>query len=124
MEIYGFGLLGAFMFAGFFVGNLLGAALGLSSDVGGVGFAMALMIGYCALLEKKGKKLHPATERGIATISSLYIPVVVAMSMNQNVYSAVTNGLVPIVAGALATVGSLLLVPMISKLGDSSKEGK
>lgn len=124
MEVYGFGLLGICMFIGFFLGNLLGAALGLSGDVGGVGFSMVLMIAYCALLEKKGKKLHPETEKGIATISSLYIPVVVAMSMNQNVYAAVTNGFVPIAAGALATFGSLLLVPVISKLGDSNKEGK
>lgn len=112
------------MFVGFFLGNLLGAALGLSGDVGGVGFAMVLMIAYCAILEKKGKRLHPETEKGIATISSLYIPVVVAMSMNQNVYAAVTNGLVPIAAGALATFGSLLLVPLISKLGNASKEDK
>ena len=44
--------------------------------------------------------------------------------MNQNVYAAVTNGLVPIAAGALATVGSLLLVPVIAKIGHSSGEGK
>ena len=124
MEIYGFGLLGGCMFAGFFLGHILAGRLGLSGDVGGVGFAMVLMIAVSAILEKKGKRLHPETEKGIATISSLYIPVVVAMSMNQNVYAAVTNGLVPIAAGALATVGSLLLVPVIAKIGHSSGEGK
>lgn len=124
MEVYGFGLLGICMFAGFFIGNLLGGALGLSGDVGGVGFAMVLMIALCAILEKRGKRLHPETEKGIGTISSLYIPVVVAMSMNQNVYAAVTNGLVPIAAGALATLGSLLLVPLLSRLGSRSGEGR
>lgn len=124
MQIYGFGLLGLCMFIGFFFGKLLAGVLGLSGDVGGVGFAMVIMIAFCAYMEKSGKKLHPETEQGFNTISSLYIPVVVAMSMNQNVYAAVTQGLVPILAGALATVASLLLVPVLSKLGDNGKEGK
>ena len=124
MEIYGFGILGLCMFIGFFFGKLLAGALGLSGDVGGVGFAMVLMIAMCAILEKRGKSFSPQTEKGIAVVSSLYIPVVVAMSMNQNVYTAITQGLVPIAAGALATVASLLLVPVLSKLGHSGKEGK
>lgn len=126
MEIYGCGILGVCMFVGFFIGKLLAAALGLSGDVGGVGFAMVLMIALCAFLEKKGKTLHPKTEEGIKFISALYIPVVVAMTMNQNVYSAMTHGLVPIVAGAVATVASLLLIPVIAKLGggEDSSNGK
>lgn len=122
MEIYGLGILGICMYIGFFIGKLLARALGLSGDVGGVGFAMVLMIALCAILEKKGKSLHPKTEEGIKFMSALYIPVVVAMSMNQNVYSAITQGLVPIVAGAVATIGSLFLIPLLSKLG-SGKGG-
>lgn len=126
MEIYGCGILGVCMFVGFFIGKLLAAALGLSGDVGGVGFAMVLMIALCAFLEKKGKTLHPKTEEGIQFISALYIPVVVAMSMNQDVYSAMTHGLVPIVAGAAATIISVLLIPVIAKLGagEDSSNGK
>ena len=116
MEIYGFGLLGGCMFAGFFLGHILAGMLGLSGDVGGVGFAMVLMIAVSAILEKKGKRLHPETEKGIATISSLYIPVVVAMSMNQDVFSALAHGLVPVLSGALAVVISLLAIPLIHRL--------
>ena len=50
MEIYGFGLLGGCMFAGFFLGHILAGMLGLSGDVGGVGFAMVLMIAVSAFL--------------------------------------------------------------------------
>lgn len=46
MGVYGFGLIGAFMFLGCFLGNLLGNALGLGSDVGGVGFSMVFLILY------------------------------------------------------------------------------
>ena len=43
----------------------LGAALGLDSDVGGVGFAMVLIVALCAYLEKTGKGLNKKTEAGI-----------------------------------------------------------
>ena len=44
------------------------------------------------------------------------------MSMNQNVYSAVTEGVIPIVAGVVATVGSLLLIPLLSKLAKDTDQ--
>ncbi|MBR2551649.1 MAG: malonate transporter subunit MadL [Erysipelotrichaceae bacterium] len=116
MGIYGLGIIGACMFAGCFLGNLLGAALGLNSDVGGVGFAMVFFILIQVYLAKTGKKLNPKTEGGIEFISALYIPVVVAMSMNQDVYSAVASGLVPIISGILAVIIPLLTIPLISKL--------
>lgn len=116
MGVYGFGLIGAFMFLGCFLGNLLGNALGLGSDVGGVGFSMVFLILYQIWLEKKGKKLHKATEGGIQFLSGLYIPVVVAMSMNQDVFSALAHGLVPVLSGALAVVVSLLAIPLIYKV--------
>ncbi len=121
MEIYGLGILGGCMYVGFFIGKLLAQALGLSGDVGGVGFAMILMIVVDTVLKKKGKPLSEKTAGGIKFMSGLYIPVVVAMSMNQNVYAAVTQGLVPIVSGILATVLSLLLIPFLSKLGKSDR---
>ena len=122
MEIFGLGIIGACMFIGSFIGRFLGAALGLDSDVGGVGFAMVLIVALCAYLEKTGKGLNKKTEAGIQFLSALYIPVVVAMSMNQNVYSAVTEGVIPIVAGVVATVGSLLLIPLLSKLAKDTDQ--
>lgn len=116
MGVYGFGLIGAFMFAGCFLGNLLGNALGLGSDVGGVGFSMVFLILFQIWLEKKGKTLHKATEGGIRFLSGLYIPVVVAMSMNQDVFSALAHGLVPVLSGTLAVVISLLVIPLVHQL--------
>ncbi len=116
MGIYGMGIIGAVMFGGCFLGNLLGKAVGLNSDVGGVGFAMVLFILIQFYLQKTGKKLNKKTEGGIEFISALYIPIVVAMSMNQDVYSALKAGIVPILAGAVATILSLLLIPVLGKL--------
>lgn len=116
MGIYGLGIIGACMFVGCFLGNLLGVALGLNSDVGGVGFAMVIFILIQVYLSTKNKSLHPQTEGGIKFISALYIPVVVAMSMNQDVFSALSSGLVPLIAGLLAVVIPLALIPVLSKL--------
>lgn len=115
MGIYGMGIVGAFMFVGCFLGNLLGNALGLNSDVGGVGFSMVLFIIFQIMMEKKGKSLHKATEGGIEFVSALYIPIVVAMSMNQDVYSALSSGLIPLISGTVAVVLSLLALPVLKK---------
>ena len=116
MGIYGLGIIAACMFAGCYLGNLLGAALGLNSDVGGVGFAMVIFILIQVYLQKSGKKLNPKTEGGIQFISALYIPVEVAMSMNQDVYSALASGLVPLISGLVAVVIPLCLIPLLLKL--------
>jgi malonate transporter MadL subunit len=116
MGIYGMGIIGACMFVGCFLGNCLGNALGLGSDVGGVGFAMVIFIILQVYLQKSGKKLNAKTEGGIEFVSALYIPIVVAMTMNQDVYSALASGLVPIIAGLLAVFISLALIPVIGKL--------
>lgn len=42
--IYGVALLAACMFFGSLIGNLLGLITGLGSDIGGVGFAMLLLL--------------------------------------------------------------------------------
>ncbi len=116
MGIYGLGIIAACMFAGCYLGNLLGAALGLNSDVGGVGFAMVIFILLQVYLQKSGKSLHPKTEGGIQFISALYIPVVVAMSMNQDVYSALASGLIPLISGLVAVIIPLCLIPVLKKL--------
>ena len=38
------------------------------------------------------------------------------MSMNQDVFSALAHGLVPVLSGALAVVISLLAIPLIHRL--------
>ena len=116
MGIFGLGIIATCMFIGCYLGNLLGAALGLNSDVGGVGFAMVIFILIQVYLRKTNKTLNPQKEGGIKFISALYIPVVVAMSMNQDVYSALASGFVPLIAVLVSVVIPIALIPVLSKL--------
>lgn len=115
MEIYGLGLVGICMFIGSFIGRLIGHAVGINGDVGGVGFAIIILILYTNYLDKKGKPLTEKTSKGISLLNALFIPIVVAMSMIQNVVVAINGGLVPLLAGVLATLGGILLVPVMLK---------
>lgn len=116
MEIYGFGIVALCMFVGSFIGRVVGVAVGVQGDVGGVGFAMLLLILISNNYESKGKSFSEGTQKGIIFLSSLYIPIVVAMSSIQNVVTAFEGGIVAFAAGIISTLGGLLLVPMISKL--------
>lgn len=115
MEIYGLGLVGICMFLGSFIGRLIGKAVNINGDVGGVGFAILILILYTNYLEKKGRPLSEKTSNGIGLLNSLFIPIVVAMSMIQNVVAAFEGGLVPLLGGLLATMGGILLVPVMLK---------
>jgi len=70
-------------------------------------------MGIC---EKKDG-LEPLTEKGILFWSSMYIPIVVAMSATQNVKAAISEGPIAIIVGVLVTLSAFLLVPVISKIG-------
>jgi malonate transporter MadL subunit len=116
--IYGVALLAACLLAGVFVGELLGKLLGVQANVGGVGFAMLLLVVLCDGLIRRWR-LKPVTQQGILFWSSVYIPIVVAMAATQNVVAAVEGGLAAFLAGALAVVVGLLLVPVLSRVGRS-----
>ena len=116
MEIYGFGLVALCMYIGSFLGMGLGKVLGISGNVGGVGFAMLLLVALSNYLESKGKPLSERTQNGIRLLSALYIPIIVAMASRQNVVAAFEGGAVAFLAGGIATIGSILLVPVIIKL--------
>lgn len=121
MEIYGLGIVAICMFVGSFIGYSLGSVLGVSGNVGGVGIAMLILVLLSNYYEQKGKAFHERTQNGIKFLSALYIPVVVAMAARQNVVAAFEGGIVAFAAGGIATIGAMLLVPLISKL---SKENK
>ncbi|WP_422447585.1 malonate transporter subunit MadL [Thermoanaerobacterium sp. DL9XJH110] len=121
MEIYGLGIIAVCMFAGTFLGNLLGELLGVKGDVGGVGIAMLLLVLISNYMESKGRPFPEKTSKGIEFVSSLYIPIVVAMASIQNVVAAFKGGAVAFLAGGLATIGSMLLIPIISRIGASEK---
>jgi malonate transporter MadL subunit len=104
------------MIAGLFLGELLGALIGVQANVGGVGIAMLIMILLSDHLRRAGK-LAELTERGVLFWSSIYIPIVVAMAAKQNVTAAVKGGPAAILAGAGAVVVCFLLVPVLSRVG-------
>lgn len=120
MTIYGVALLAFCFLVGKIMGSLLGACININGDVGGVGFAMILLIFCNAWMKRKGW-LNPQTENGILFWSSMYIPIIVAMSATQNVKAAVSGGPVAILAGALVTIGAFFLVPLLSKIGRSTE---
>ena len=116
MAIYGTALLSLCLLTGLIVGKLLGWAVGVDANVGGVGIAMLLLIVFSERMQREGR-LKPPTEQGILFWSSIYIPVVVAMAASQNVLAALKGGLAAIVAGTLSVAVCFALVPLISRLG-------
>lgn len=122
MKIYGVALLCACFLAGKYLGRLLGLWLGLDGDIGGVGFAMLLLMLAGTWLRRKDW-LARETEAGIWFWSSMYIPIIVAMAATQNVRAAFEGGWVAILAGAGATLAGLLLVPLLSKIGRGPDPG-
>ena len=79
MVIYGTALLAFCMLAGLVIGQLLGIALGVGKNVGGVGIAMLLLIVLSDWLRRRDRLPVP-TQQGVLFWSSIYIPIVVAMA--------------------------------------------
>jgi malonate transporter MadL subunit len=117
MIIYGTALLAACHLLGIFLGDLLGVALGVKTNVGGVGIAMLLLISARLYMHKKGL-LPEVTEAGVGYWAAMYIPVVVAMAAQQNVVAALRGGPVAV----LAAMGALFLcaccIALINRIGN------
>ena len=120
MVIYGVALLSFCMLVGVFVGDLLGEAIGVQANVGGVGIAMILLL-VLSNLDSREFKLSQITEKGIGFWSAMYIPIVVAMAARQNVFSALSGGWMAIVAGVAAVAASFALIPMLAHLGQGGQ---
>ena len=116
MKIYGVALLAFCFLLGKLIGNSLGALIGLKSDVGGVGFAMILLMLSYSYLKKKGV-IKEMTTQGILFWSSMYLPIIIAMAATQNVKAALTQGPIALLSGVVVTIIGFLLVPLISKIG-------
>ncbi|CAK7008698.1 MAG: hypothetical protein DELT_00353 [Desulfovibrio sp.] len=121
MAIYGVALLSACTFFGVWLGQMLGALLGLGSDVGGVGFAMLFLMLASDYLERN-KLLDKGAEDGIKFWSAMYIPIVVAMSMTQNVVAALSGGPCAILAGLLGCLVMFPLIKPIASLAGKSED--
>ncbi|SDM51523.1 malonate transporter, MadL subunit [Fictibacillus solisalsi] len=120
MVIYGVALLAICTLVGAFVGDMLGIVLGVESNVGGVGVGMLMLVLIVDALKKRGR-LELKTREGLNFWSSMYIPIVVAMSAQQNVVAAVKGGPVALIAGAGVVAVSFLLVPILSKIGQKQR---
>ncbi|MBQ4517927.1 MAG: malonate transporter subunit MadL [Clostridia bacterium] len=121
--IYGVALLAGCMFAGSFVGNLLGILTGLNSDIGGVGFAMILLL--LATNSKTVNKIMPAGyTKGVEFWKEMFIPVIIALSASQNVASAIDGGLLALLAGVGVVVVMMLMIPLLNKLIPQKAEDK
>ncbi len=102
MIIYGTALLALCHLLGIFLGDVLGHALGVKTNVGGVGIAMLLLI-FARLYMQKTDLLPKLTELGVEYWGALYIPVVVAMAATQDMVAALRGGPVAVLA-AITTV--------------------
>ena len=119
MAIYGTALLSICLLCGLIAGQLIGSAIGIDSNVGGVGFAMLMLILTSDRLQANGMLPKP-TQSGVLFWSSIYIPIVVAMAASQNVSAAVSGGAVAILAGIVVVIVSFALVPLISRIGQTT----
>ena len=115
MIIYGTALLAVCHLLGIVLGELLGHALGVKANVGGVGIAMLMLIGARHYLHKSGR-LNETSESGVHYWGAIYIPVVVAMSMTQNVVAAVSGGPMALIAATGTVVVCGLFVALINRL--------
>jgi malonate transporter MadL subunit len=116
MTVFGVALLAVCTLVGVFVGDLLGVALGVKANVGGVGIAMMMLIAARVWLVRRGLLSH-GVKLGIEFWATMYIPIVVAMAAQQNVVAAVRGGPVVLIAGLGAVSVSFACVALISRLG-------
>jgi malonate transporter MadL subunit len=121
MIIYGVALLAFCFLVGKLMGSFLGDLIGLNGDVGGVGFAMLLLMLINLYLKRRGW-LQLETQKGILFWSSMYLPIIVAMAATRNVKAAISGGPVAIVAGVIVTTAAFFLVPLIAKIGREKSE--
>ena len=113
MIIYGVALLAGCYIVGNLIGGMLGHLVGIQANIGGVGFAMLILIIISTWAKEKGLKKEKE-EQGIKFWSAMYIPIVVAMSSIQNVAAALSGGLIAIIGGAVAVLIGFLIIPVLS----------
>ena len=118
MTIYGVGILAACFLAGQLLGETLGRIIGIDANIGGVAFAMILLILTNDKLSSKNL-LPLATQQGVLFWTAMYIPVIVAMSATQNVTAAFSGGFMAIVAGTIPTAAMFFIVPLLARIHGS-----
>lgn len=122
MPIYGTALLAVCHLLGIILGDLLGRALGMSTNVGGVGIAMILLITTRYFLHRSGR-LCAASEGGVHYWGAIYIPVVIAMAMQQNMVAAMRGGPVALIAAVGGVMVCYGFVAFINRMEPEQTEG-
>src|SRR5690349_6698054 len=116
MTIYGVAIMAICTLLGEGLGDLLGKALHVQANVGGVGLAMIFLIAARLWLVRRGVLTH-GVKLGVEFWATMYIPIVVAMAAQQNVVAAVRGGPVVLIAGLGAVSLCFACVALISRLG-------
>lgn len=119
--IYGVATLAACMLAGTLIGTVFGNAIGAGTEIGGVGFAMLILI-FITNSEKLKFTQKPAFIQGMTYWKAMFIPVVIAMTACQNVFSMLSSSIVAIAAGAAAVGFSFFMLYMLHLLDKRKKE--
>jgi len=114
MIIYGTALLAACHLLGIFLGDLLGQALGVKTNVGGVGIAMLLLI-FARLYMAQKNILPKLTELGVEYWGAMYIPVVVAMAAQQDMLAALKGGPVALLSAIAAVAVCAVVIALINR---------
>ena len=114
MIIFGTALLAVCHLLGTFLGDLLGQALGVKTNVGGVGIAMLLLI-FARLYMQKRDFLPKLTELGVEYWGAMYIPVVVAMAAQQDMVSALRGGPVAVLSAIAAVAVCACVIAAINR---------
>jgi malonate transporter MadL subunit len=114
MIIYGTALLAICHLLGIFLGDVLGQALGVKTNVGGVGIAMLLLIGARLAMQKR-EILPKLTELGVEYWGAMYIPVVVAMAAQQDMVAALRGGPVALLAAILSVAVCAVVISAINR---------
>jgi malonate transporter MadL subunit len=114
MIIYGTALLAVCHLLGIFLGDVLGQALGVKTNVGGVGIAMLLLI-FARLYMQKRDILPKLTELGVEYWGAMYIPVVVAMAAQQDMVAALRGGPVAVLSAIGAVAVCAVVIAAINR---------
>jgi malonate transporter MadL subunit len=119
MVIYGLMIMGLCAIVGNTLGEMLGKLMGISANVGGVGFAMLFLVLVTRRLLEKDQ-LSKLAQSGILFWNAMYIPVVIAMAAQQNVVAALKGGWIAVVGGLAAVFVGFMLIRPLTALADNS----
>lgn len=102
------------------MGTVFGDLIGAGTEIGGVGFSMLLLI-FVTNSKRFSFTQKPAFIQGVNFWKAMFIPVVIAMTATQNVFSMLSSSMVAIVAGAAAVGFSYLMLFILHKLDQKKK---